>query len=290
MARAGVRRKRWPWVLLVLGALAAGSALIGAYRTRNESAVAFNSALDLTFVALGGTLADLGQVAPGFDVDDRGNVLLAPQSGGLAIIGDDGDLDRESVGGRRFDSAAFDRGTILGTSGGYFGRLNADGLFDEGVPLPYNAARLFRTADAGTVYLVGEYQGEWRIYRFAERGDYRIVLASDEAIVAVVDGPKAVWVATPTRILRLDATGTHSVFVAPKDPAFGPITGLAISPNGDPLFATANAVWIADSRGEADTLVNNAGGELRQRGSRTYLLDRTRGLLLYFADKRAARA
>jgi hypothetical protein len=289
MARSTVRRRRWPWVLLVLTALAAGFVVVGAYRSRDENAVAANAALDLTYVALGGELDGLGVLAHGFDVDSHGNVLLAPQTGGLVIIGDDGDLDREPVGGRRFESAAFDGDTILATSGGYFGRLNARGQFDEGVPLPYNDARLFRTVDPGTVYLVGAYRGEWRIYRFAEHGDYRIVFASDEAIVAVADGPKAIWAATPTRILKLDATGVQSAFVAPKDPAFGPITGLAISPNGDPIIATDHAVWIADSRGDADTLVNNAGGELRQRGPRTYVLDRKRSILFYFADKRGKR-
>jgi hypothetical protein len=286
MARPTAHRRRWPWVVLVLLVVAAAALAVGAVRQQQRSAVAANAALDLTFIAPSGALARLGELAPDFDVDSRGNVLLVPQSGGLAMIDDDGALDSEPAGNRRFDSAAFDGDTILGTSGGYFGRLNAAGLFDEGVPLPYNAARLFRTVDPGTVYLVGQYQGEWRIYRFAEQGKYRIVLASIEPIVAVADGPRAVWAATPARVLKLDATGAHAAFVAPKGPGFGAITGLAISPNGDPIIATDHAVWIANARGEADTLVNDAGGELRQRGQRTYVLDRKRGLLFYFADKR----
>ena len=278
--------RRWVRILSALLLVAGLFVIYGAWRTRQESVLAANAAIDITYVGLPYTLHKLGALAPGFDVDKKNNVLVVPSAGGLAMIGQDSDLWREAVGGRRFDSAAFDGTTILATSGGFFGRINDQGKFDEGVPLPYNAARLFRSADPGVVYLAGEYLGEWRLYRFEEQGRYRIVLATDAKIVGAVDGVGAVWVATPAQLLKLDSRGTHVAFIAPRDPAFGVITSLALTPNGDPLVATDKAVWIVNPRGEADTLVNNAGGDLRQLGRRTYVLDRRRELLFYFTDGR----
>lgn len=278
--------RRWVRILAALLVAVALFVIYDAWRAREESALAANAAIEITYVGLPDTLHKLGVLAPGFDVDKEGSVLVVPGSGGLAMIDQDRDLWREAAGGRRFDSAAFDGTTILATSGGFFGRINDQGRFDEGVPLPYNAARLFRSADPGVVYLAGGYLGEWRLYRFEEQGRYRIVLATDAEIVGAVDGNGAVWVATRARLLKLDSRGTHVAFIAPHDPPFGFISSLALTPNGDPLVATDKAVWIVNPRGEANTLINNAGGELRQLGRRTYVLDRRRELLFYFTDGR----
>lgn len=281
----GTRARRLLLVLaLILGA-AAVYVGVKAVRLAGQSAVAANAALDVEYLAMAGKLDSLGDLQADFAVDDSANVLLVPRSGGLAILDVERNLTNEEVGGRVFDSAAFDGDTILGTSMGFFGRLGPGGAFEEGLPLPYNAARLTASASPGAVYLFGELAGEWRLYRFREKGDYEIVLASVEEIVGVADGSDGIWVATPRRILRLDRSGLHNIFVAPANPEFGTIAGIALTDEGDPVFSTDRAVWIANGRGEADTLINDAGGTLRARGGKFYLLDRRRKLLLRFSER-----
>jgi hypothetical protein len=220
----------------------------------------------------------LGRLGRDFDATASGTLILRVENR-LVALRPDGGVQALPTKGPAADSFALDtQDNLLTVAGGYFGRLTEAGEALPAVPLPYDDARLARSIHPGAVYLFGGGGGEQRLYRFWDTGNFEVLLASPEPMVGVTDTARAVYVASADRVMRLDGRGAVIVFRIPPGSDFGPIVSVAATADGQVLVSTASQVF-AIGGGAAATLVNDSGGELRARGDRVYVLDRTRGLI-----------
>jgi hypothetical protein len=220
----------------------------------------------------------LGRLGRDFDATASGALILRTQDG-LVALRPGGGVEVLPSKGPAADSFALDtQDNLLTVAGGYFGRLTEAGEALPAVPLPYDDARLARSIHPGAVYLFGGGGGEQRLYRFWDTGNFEVLLASPTPIVGVADTTQAVYVAGADRVVRLDGRGAVTVFRIPPESGLGPIVSVAALADGQVLVSTAGQIF-AIGGGAAATLVNDSGGELRARGDRVYVLDRTRGLI-----------
>jgi hypothetical protein len=177
--------------------------------------------------------------------------------------------------------------TLLAVAAGYFGVLNADGEVVQGVPLPYDDARLARSVESSAVYLFGGKERNYRLYRFLEQGRFQVLLESDVPIRAVTDTRSAIYLATDSYIARLDTPTPRLMFRAPNEAGWGRIVSLAASDDDLLFFSTEKRVY-AWHRGVALSIINDSGGALRVRGDKLFVLDHKRQLL--YAAHPASRA
>lgn len=277
------RRARGPLTVIGGVALAAAVLLAGqvAFTAASERKVMSVAAARIVSVRhYAGPLAiqRLGRLGRDFDATASGTLILRVENR-LVALRPDGGVQVLPSKGPAADSFALDTGdNLLTVAGGYFGRLTEAGEALPAVPLPYDDARLARSIHPGAVYLFGGRGGEQRLYRFWDTGNFEVLLASPTPILGVTDTAKAVYVAEADRVVRLDGRGAVPVFRIPSGSELGPIVSVAATADGQVLVSTASHVF-AIGGGAAATLVNDSGGELRARGDRVYVLDRTRGLI-----------
>lgn len=273
-------------VLAILTILVAGLAALDLRATR----VSVAEGLDLRIQATPSAVARLGLVKTDFDIDGQGTAFFAPSSGGLGAIDASGRPHRHGLDGKPLTSLALDqRGDLLTIAGGFLGRINADGSVLQAAPLPYDDARLSRSVHGGAILLYGSYGGQWGLYRFWENGRFDSLLASPERIVAATDTGSAVYLATPGTIVRLGGDGARTLFRGPASADWGPITSLAVTLDGQVLFATPAKLWVLTRSGLAASLINDAGGQIRFRDGRIHLFDPRRRLLLSIGLPAASR-
>lgn len=286
---ASAPRRLWTWAGLILAAVTALVAVqvgLAAAGERKATRIAAAEGLDLRYQAGPLALEPLGPLGAGFDVTREGMALLAPTAGGLAGIGADGGPEILSLKTRGLAGFALDgQDNLITVAGGFLGRLTETGEALEAVPLPYDDARLAGSVHDGAVYLYGGRDGDWRLYRFWENGRFEVLLSSPQPLVGVADTGSAVYVATARAIHRLGGDGARPVFRAPAAPGWGPITSVAVTPDGQVLFATPHRVWIVAAGGAA-SLINDAGGQIRLRGGRVHVFDPERRLLFSFAPRK----
>jgi len=186
----------------------------------------------------------------------------------------------------RITSFALDSNdTMLTIAGRYFGKLDADGTATSSIPLPYDNAQLAPSAGYGAVFLFGGTPGDHRLYRFVENGTLQILLQSNDPIVAAADNPYGVYAATANAILKIEAGKPRVLLVVPPD--IGAIVSLAVSLDGQLFFSTVTRVYALTAEG-AVSIVNDAGGTLRLRAGRLYVMSRERRML--FSLSPASRA
>jgi len=229
------------------------------------------------------SLQDLGQ---DFDVSSTGGVFLRsgtrlicagrpPGERAPAVL----DLRTQCPQSFAIDS----RDTLLAVHEGFLAKLEENGDFADAIPLPFDNARLAHSIHDGAVYLFEGSEDDHRLYRFLEDGTFQILLKSDAPIVGVGDSGTDVYVATPSLVLRLAPGSPVCVFKAPDTAQWGPIVSLAVSPDSGLLFFSTSQRVYALQQGVALSIINNAGGTLRVRGDKLYVMDRKRHLLLAFS-------
>ncbi|KQY27481.1 hypothetical protein ASD21_15730 [Caulobacter sp. Root1455] len=265
-------------VVLAAAAVFAAQVVFTAAAERKAMSVAAARIVSVRHYAGPLAVERLGRLGRDFDATASGTLILRVEHG-LVALRPDGGVDALPAKGPTADSFALDtQDNLLTVAGGYFGRLTEAGEAQPAVPLPYDDARLARSIHPGAVYLFGGGGGEQRLYRFWDTGNFEVLLASPTPILGVTDTAQAVYVAGADRVVRLDGRGAVTVFRIPPGAGLGPIVSVAATAGGQVLVSTANQVF-AIGGGAAATVVNDSGGELRARGDRVYVLDRTRGLI-----------
>jgi len=212
-----------------------------------------------------------------FAVDSDRTVFLATDQGPAAFQQLAGGVERLRTA-KPLDSLAVGQDdTLITVSGGYLGVASAQGEAYEALPLPRDDLRL-APGNGGSVYLYGGHGSDFRVYRFQSDYRYDVLAKTDAPIVGVAETGNDLLIATARHVIRLTAQGPQMVFKAPADPAFGPITSVAGSPDGLVFIATADRVYAALA-GNAVSIVNDSGGALRWRDGRLYVLDPIRRLV-----------
>jgi hypothetical protein len=183
------------------------------------------------------------------------------------------------VNGAPPESFAIDNDdTLLTVTGGYFGMLDSRGNAVDAVPLPLEGMRLAHSVLDGMVYLYGGDASDYRLYSFDDSGGFGILAKLDQPIVSVSDNGESVYIATASRIYRLQDGHLSVVLQAYKDEIGDSIVSVAATPGDLVMFSTGSRVYALRS-GLAVSIVNNSGGALRLRGDKLYVLDRSRSLL-----------
>jgi hypothetical protein len=167
-------------------------------------------------------------------------------------------------------------GAMLTISGGYFGLLNEGGELVQAIPLPSPDLQLAPSVHEGAAYLFGSVGDHHRLYRFIDDGTLQVLLETGAPIVAAADSDTAMFAATASTILRIQAGTPETLFTAPAD--FAPIRSLAVTADGIVLFATDAKVY-ALLGANALSIINDAGGSIRVRDGALYVLDPARQLL-----------
>ena len=229
------------------------------------------------FEALGTDIRD------DFAISSRGDIVFSAGDELLVLHpsrGDDGRVEKVLVEGEQPSSFTLDQDdTMLGIVGGYFGALDAVGHFSQAIPLSLEQPRLAPSSLDGVVYLFGQSDSDYRLYRLMIDGTLNVLLASAVRVVAVADRGGVVFVATENEILRLAPDTPDVLFHVPDQDFGGPIRSLAISDDGVLFFSTDTMVHVLLAAGSI-SVVNDAGGMLRYRGGALFLLDPDRRLLL----------
>ena len=178
------------------------------------------------------------------------------------------------------DSFALDvDGTMLTVANGYFGMLDQNGELLRSIPLPYGTARLAPSVHEGAAYMFGGGPDSYRLYRFIDDGTLQILLDSELPIVAAADSEESVYAATPWTIVRVSNDTAAVVFSLREGDPAGPIRSIAATEDGLVLFSTDNKVFALLGGNTALSIVNDAGGAIRVRNGKLYLLDPYRRLL-----------
>jgi hypothetical protein len=283
--------------LAALGALAVGLALVGAFALGLVNAASDAAAMKVSaagsakidpIVGPAGFGETGGDVAPDFDIGLGGAVAL---SVGDVLRTLDAraaapELRPVKVLGAQPSSIALDvDGPMLGVAGGYFGLLQTDAAFAKAIPMTNPGMRLAPSPEKGVVFLFGGVSGDWRLYDATDQGDLHVLLQSDRPIVSAAEGPGGVYAATATTIMRLRAGTPQVLFTTPADFA-GPIRSIAVGADDVLFFATDAKVYVLIGP-NALSVVNDAGGSIRVKGERLYVLDPRRRLLFSLAPASA---
>jgi hypothetical protein len=269
------------WALYALLGGAAVIVAVYASAERRNTRLALVGGLAVDYLLTPSDMARLGRsLDADFAVLPSGHLLLGAGADLYSLsTGDSPTLQLLALRGPHPQSLTADQdGTLLTVADGFFGMVNAEGEALDAVPLPLPSMRLVASAAPGVVYLFGGEGSDFRVYRFAETGEFQILLQTDETIVGVADTAGTVYVATPTRILRVDAAGPAVLLTGGTAELDGGILSLAATSDGGVLFSTCSRIYALQG-GAALSVVNDSGGSLRLRGETLYVLDPVRRLL-----------
>lgn len=220
-----------------------------------------------------------GDIAPDFGAAEGPGVAMRVGAQVLTASSEAPALRPVRISGDPPSSLALDRsGDMLGVAGGYLGALDETDRFSQALPLPYPEMRVAASSDPGVLFLFGGRDGDFRLYGLLDDGRIQVLLQSNQPLVGAAGGRAAVYAATATAILEVEAGRPTVLFRTPPDFA-GPITSLAVGRDGLVFFATAARVYALLGP-NAVSIVNDAGGSIRTAGSALYVLDPNRRLLV----------
>lgn len=278
--------KRRTAVLLALGVALAGAAAwatVQFLRIRAQTPIEHLASLRVAYLVAPERYAELGPLGPDYGIAAGGDAFVRSPHG-LVEITPGGAASRvDPQGSPKIDSLAIGAdNSLLTVADGFLGTLGDDGVPVAGVPLPYAGARLAPSAAPGSVYLFGPSSTGHRLYRFFEDGKYRILLQADAPIRAVSDTRDSLFIASDRAVVRLSTEGQTLVFRLPEDADPGPIVSIAARDDKLLFVATASRVFAVIG-GEALSIVNDSGGQLRLSGESLFVLDDKRGLFYRLA-------
>lgn len=264
-------------LVLLVALTAAGALAAAAWDIRRQSELVRLGTLKVDYVLLPGAFTSLAPFGPDFGVGSEGTVFLRAAPGLAALDAGRPPAVLKTV--RPVDSLAVGKdGAVLTVSRGFLGTLGVDGEPVQGVPLPYDNARVAPSSRAGAAYLFEGAGDDFRLYRFFASGAYQVLARSDTPFVAAADSGDDVFAATASHIVKLSARGPQVLFQVPADAAFPPIVSIAVAEDGLVFFSTERKVY-AVLGGSAASVVGDSGGSLRWRDGRLYVLDSRRRLL-----------
>lgn len=227
------------------------------------------------FDRLGGTLS------PEFGVTDAENGVILSSSGAFEVQpGARGAAFKRLAPPTALPTAiAVSGNTLLGIRSFHLGDLTPKG-FEEAVPLPCLGMRLAPSLVPGRVYLFGGSPNiARRAYCIRSDGTLEILAELPAEVVAIADsGGGNIYLAMSHEILHWTKEAIGLTLRLPS--GWPPIQGLAADWDNRTLFFSAGRKVYLVRRSMVVTVVEDAGGSLRWRRGKLYLLDSQRRLLV----------
>jgi len=218
----------------------------------------------------------------GFDLEvmDAGTIIVRGSDALVALDSRGGFMEATTLESTTPppDSFAVDRGpTMLVVKDRFFGLLQETG-YSQAIPLPADGMRLASSSNPGTVYLFGSVgDNSHRLYTFYEDGVLDVLLELPVPIVGVADNRHAIYVATAREIVRVKL---HEVsLVLRLSDSERSIVSIAAGADDRTIYFSSADRVTAFSGLVGIPIVTNAGGTLRMRDGKLYLLDSNRNFL-----------